>query len=79
MSAVEQALDSLRAARNKTQQDLTQLDAAIQALGLAAGAPAHPKATAPRPRRTMSPAARRKIAAAQKARWAKIRKQKKPE
>jgi hypothetical protein len=78
MTTIAQALETLRAARNKTEQELTRLDAAIRMLqGIVGGNPAGPKArVSTAQRRTMSAAARRKIAAAQRARWAKIRKQK---
>jgi hypothetical protein len=77
MTTITQALETLRAARNKTRQQLTRLDAAIRALqGLAGGNAVGQGQAAPKRRRTMSAAARRKIAAAQRARWAKVRKRK---
>jgi len=62
-------VDTLREARARTARELEQLDRAIAALdglGTRKG-----MRFAGRKRRTMSAAARRRIAAAQRARWAK--------
>ena len=53
-------------------QERDRLDAAIRALASLDGA-GGPTRRAGSPRRTLSAAARRKIAAAQRARWAKIK------
>ncbi len=66
------ALKQLRKQRDRIRQTLAGIDAAIAALG-AAGAR---KSSRRRGRRKLSTAARRRIAAAQKARWAKWRMQK---
>ncbi len=68
LSAVAQQLKKERA---NAQQLVARLDAALRALKhLGVG---H---SFPRGRRTLSLAARRRIAAAQRARWAKVKKQK---
>jgi len=60
----------LKAERDKSVRQVNALDTAIKALsGLNSTG-------ATRGRRTMSAAARARIAAAQRARWAKVRKQK---
>jgi len=62
---------NLRAERNHAQQTVEQIDAALAALN---GVGRKGSRTFPRRssgRRTMSAAARRRIAAAQRARWAK--------
>jgi len=64
-------LAQLKAERDKAAQQVSALDTAIRALsGL--------NSTGARPgRRTMSAAARARIAAAQRARWAKVKRQQK--
>ena len=75
MADIRQAIESVRAARGRTKKELAQLEAAIRALqGLPGGDSAGRKQAVSKRRRTMSAAARKKIAAAQKARWAKVRK-----
>jgi len=61
---IEQIVTELKAERDR-------IDAAIKALTALTLAPRNN----PRPKRTMSAAGRRKIAAAQRARWAKLKKQ----
>jgi len=63
----------LRDERNRVQRELERLDAAISAL-----ARLDSRGAGRRPRRRMSAAARRRIAAAQRARWAKLKRGKKP-
>jgi hypothetical protein len=58
-------------------QEREQLDRAIAALERVSGNGLRPKGTQ-RTRRKMSVAARNKIAAAQRARWAKVKQQSKP-
>jgi hypothetical protein len=68
LSAVVQQLKKERA---NAQGVVARLDAALKALGhLGSGN------FSSRPRRKMSAAGRKRIAAAQRARWAKVRKQK---
>jgi hypothetical protein len=70
-------LTQLRQERSRTQKELRRLDEAISVLGRLAGSgPAPARASNPRKRRKLSAAARKKISEAQKARWAKTRKQK---
>ncbi len=57
----------LRKARARARKQVDRLDAALAALN----------GGSRRPRRTLSVAARRRIAAAQRARWAKVRAAKK--
>lgn len=77
MADIRQALEALRAARNRTRMELTRLDEAVRALQkLAVDASEKPKVKSPKRRRKMSAAARRKIAAAQRARLAELRKEK---
>jgi len=66
---------SLQVERARILQEITKLDKAIGAIRELAGAEASPNG-GPK-KRTMSAAARRKIANAQKLRWAKFREQKK--
>jgi len=63
-------LQELETARGKLQKELSSIDSAIAALQ---GSNSNRSAggTATRPRRFMSVAARRRIAAAQRVRWAK--------
>ena len=65
MANFNQVLAELRAERNRAQNELENLDAAIRAIGGLGG-----KTTT----RTISAAGRARIAAAQRARWAKARK-----
>ena len=71
MSNLAKIVSDLQTQRKRVQQDLTKLDAALAALQGSAGAKLR------KPRRSMSAASRRKIAAAQRARWAKWKMQKK--
>ncbi len=77
MANLGQMLEELKAKRNSTKKQLDQLDEAIRALQKLGGSNSKgSESKGVKPRRTMSAAARRKIAAAQRARWAKVRKQK---
>jgi hypothetical protein len=58
----------LRVERTNLVNELKHVDAALAVLGKLDGGSSYTK-----PRRTLSPSARRKIAAAQKARWTKAR------
>jgi hypothetical protein len=72
MSNISGILNQLQSQRRQVHQELVRLDSAISALkGLAV--PNHTgkaSGASSRPRRTMSTAARKRIAAAQRARWA---------
>jgi len=72
MRSLSQIAGELEAKRNRVQRELTQLTAAISALR-GANAEDGSKSVgskATKPRRTMSASARKKIAAAQRVRWA---------
>jgi hypothetical protein len=73
MSNLARAVDSLVAEQKSLQSKLGRVEAAITALrqmGTSGG-------SGLRPKRVLSVAARRRIAAAQRARWAKYKAQKK--
>jgi hypothetical protein len=73
MPNLDKVVKSLVAEQRTLQSKLQQVDAAISALrGLGQNA-----RNASRPKRILSVAARRRIAAAQRARWAKYKQQKK--
>jgi hypothetical protein len=63
-------LSQLREERTNLVNDLRHVDAALSVLGKVSGGK-----TKAQPRRTISASGRKKIAAAQKARWAKVRAQ----
>jgi len=80
MANLNRALNELRQERNRAEREVERLDAAISVVqGLVGrnhlGGNARPGRTARmgRPHRKMSAAGRRKIAAAQRARWAKLK------
>ena len=81
MSNLVQIVEELQSKREQLHHELTRVDAAIEALrgldGRKSTIKAVPNTTGARPRRVMSLGARRRIAAAQRARWAKLRAQKK--
>jgi hypothetical protein len=72
MRSLSQIVNELEEQRSKVQRELDRLNTAIGALrGANTRNGSKPiGAASPKPRRTMSAAARKKIAAAQKARWA---------
>jgi hypothetical protein len=70
MSNLKQVINQLHTERKKVQHELSRLDAAISALGHNNGSGAI-RSFSSRPRRTLSASARKRIAAAQRARWAK--------
>jgi hypothetical protein len=77
MANLAQMLKQLRDERNRTAKELDRLDQAIAAFGKLVKTPAAPvQAKKTRGRRKLSAAARKRISDAQKARWAKMRKQK---
>ena len=74
IAELDNAVSRLKAERTKTEKELQRLSKAISVLeGLSAGGQNSSTQTAGR--RTLSAAARRKIARAQKARWAKVKQQ----
>jgi len=70
MPHLSRVVNQLRTERKKVQQELSRLDAAINALQGLSSSSGTNHINPPKPRRTLSAAARRKIAAAQRARWA---------
>jgi len=75
MSTVNQTIRELQIQRNRAQRDLEKLSLAIKALEQLGGRVAVAGET--KAKRKMSAAARARIAAFQRARWAKIKAQKK--
>lgn len=69
MTDLSEVVTSLRNEYERLEDEMGRVKKALNALGYAGGN--HFKKT----RRTLSKAARRRIAAAQKLRWAKVRKQ----
>ena len=68
-------VSELRAERTNLVNELKHVDAALSVLGKVSGGP-HTKAN--QPTRIISAASRRKMALAQRARWAKLRKESQP-
>jgi hypothetical protein len=76
MVNLSRTLTQLRQERSRTQKELSRLDGAILALEkLVVDHSTPARASKPRTRRKLSAAARKKISEAQKARWAKMKKQ----
>jgi hypothetical protein len=71
MANLENALQQLRQERKQAQLQLEKFDQAISAIESLNGSGAARKSA--RPARTVSAASRRRMARAQKARWAKLR------
>jgi hypothetical protein len=77
MATLDRAVKELQSERNRLQRDLERVDAALSALsslnsrGRGRGRTAGRRTV--RPQRHMSASARRRIAAAQRARWTKLR------
>lgn len=71
MANLNNVVTSLRAEYSRLQSEVQRVKKALDALGGATGAPA-----AKRPKRVLSAEARRRIAEAQRKRWAKVRKTK---
>jgi len=75
MSNLTQVVQRLKQERHQLQERIEQLDEALKALtglgGVRGKARRRGPAQAPGKRRTLSAAARKRIAAAQRARWAK--------
>jgi len=77
-SIVNTIVDQLQAERARLESELHRVSAALTAFGKAYMNGGRPKTAAPgRKTRTISAAGRKRIAAAQKARWAKVRAAKK--
>jgi hypothetical protein len=71
-----QVIKGLRAERSRAQREVDRLEKAIGALQKLGGDPGRrAEGNEPRKRRKLSAAARKKISRAQKARWAKLKKQ----
>jgi hypothetical protein len=72
MRSLSQIVSELEAKRDSVQRELTRLNTAISALRGAStlGGSRTTGTASPRPRRTMSASARKRIADAQRARWA---------
>jgi hypothetical protein len=75
MRSLSQIVSELEASRSVVQQELSRLDAAIAALQATRGFNRHQSANGSngKPRRSLSAAARKRIAAAQRARWAALK------
>jgi hypothetical protein len=81
MAPLERAVKELQSERNRLERELERINTALRALsslngagrGRARGRRAGRRIV--RPQRHMSAAVRRRMAAAQKARWAKLRQQ----
>lgn len=73
MANLTNALQELRAERSRAQLQVAKLDQAISAIESLNGSGTYRDAT--QPKRMISAASRRKMALAQKARWAKARKE----
>ena len=77
MANLAQVMQDLKTQRGRVAQELQRLDDAIGAVAKLLGSNAAPsEAKKPKARRRLSAAARKRIADAQRARWAKLRKQK---
>jgi len=72
MANLDHVLQQLRDERGRTQQQLQQLDSAISMLEGLGGNNSHAR-TSSRAGRVVSALARRRMATAQRARWAKVR------
>jgi hypothetical protein len=75
MSNLDNALQELREKRQKAQTEIERLDQIISGIESLNGTGVHESS---RPTRIISAASRRKMALAQRARWASIRKQAQP-
>ncbi len=71
MANLNNVVTSLRAEYSRLQNEAQRVKKALDALGSTSGAP-----TAKRPKRILSADARRRIAEAQRQRWAKLRRAK---
>jgi hypothetical protein len=78
MATLDKVLQQLRQEHKQAEGEVQKLEKAILAIESLTGNGMGVTAKRTRPKRTMSAAARRKIAKAQRARWAKTRKQSEP-
>ena len=76
MANLENALQQLRAERRESQLHVEKLDQAISVIESLNGSESSHQTS--QPKRTISAASRRKMALAQKARWANARKESQP-
>jgi hypothetical protein len=76
MSNLENALQELREKRSRAQIEIEKIDQIISGIESLNGVRVHDKSN--QPSRIISAASRRKMALAQKARWASVRKQSQP-
>jgi hypothetical protein len=77
MANLAQIMEQLKTERSQMAKELERLDAAIGAMGkLLSSNSVSAAGNKPPVRRRLSAAARKRIADAQRARWAKLRKQK---
>jgi hypothetical protein len=75
MANLDNAIQQLRQERKHAQLQIEKLDSAISVLeGLTGSSSVTPTRNGSQPKRKVSAAARRRMARAQKARWAKLRK-----
>jgi hypothetical protein len=77
MSNLDNALGELREKRSHAQMEIDKLDQVISGIESLNGSPPVSSKTA-QPKRILSAASRRKMALAQKARWANLRKSSQP-
>ena len=77
MATLAWVVKQLREERKRVHKELVRLDEAISAIGRLAGGASVTGGRKARARRKLSAAARRRISQAQKARWAKLRQEKK--
>lgn len=70
---MQSVVDQLQKERGRLENELRRVTAALTAFGKVYMEGSKPTAAATRKKRTLSAAARKKIAAAQRARWAKIK------
>jgi hypothetical protein len=78
MSNLDNALRELREKRSHAQVEIVMLDQLISGIESLNGAGAAVPSTTTQPKRIVSTSSRRKMAAAQRARWASIRKTSQP-
>ncbi len=71
-------VSELKARRANLADELGNIDSTLAALGKLGGGSSHTEPGITKPKRIISAASRRKMALAQKARWASVRKQSQP-
>ena len=70
---MQSVVDQLQKERMRLEDELRRVTAALTAFGKVFMQGSKPQRVATRKKRTISPAGRKRIAAAQKARWARVR------